>query len=249
MDNKTNNLSHKSIRLFTNNTLERHLLIKIDGEDYHYLKNVMRISSGDELFLFNGIEGEWKSKVVQITRKYIKLEILHKNREQINYNSIECFFSPLNNNRHNYIIEKLTELGILSFTPVLTSYCNIRKFNQSKAFLRGKEAAEQCGLLQVPNVNEMIKFNELLKQEFKNKILIFFDEESPLKNPIEIINSLKGKKISFLIGPEGGFSDIERASILELNNVVRLSLGSRILRADTAAIVSASIIQFTFGDI
>ena len=95
----------------------------------------------------------------------------------------------------------------------------------------------------------MIKFNELLKQEFKNKILIFFDEESPLKNPIEMINSLKGKKISFLIGPEGGFSDIERASILELNNVVRLSLGSRILRADTAAIVSASIIQFTIGDI
>ena len=103
--------------------------------------------------------------------------------------------------------------------------------------------------MQVPNINEMITFNELLQQGYNNKSLIFFDEESPVKNPIEVISSLKDKKISFLIGPEGGFSDIERASILELNNVVRLSLGSRILRADTAAIVSASIIQFTIGDI
>lgn len=249
MENKKNNLPHRSIRLFTNNTLEKHTSIKIVGEDYHYLRNVMRISIEDELFLFNGIEGEWKSKAIQITRKFIELEILYKNREQIKYTNFECFFSPLNNNRHNYIIEKLTELGILSFTPVLTTYSNIRKFNQNKALLRGKEAAEQCGLMQVPNINEMITFNELLQQGYNNKSLIFFDEESPVKNPIEVISSLKDKKISFLIGPEGGFSDIERASILELNNVVRLSLGSRILRADTAAIVSASIIQFTIGDI
>ncbi|MDG2187879.1 MAG: 16S rRNA (uracil(1498)-N(3))-methyltransferase [Hyphomicrobiales bacterium] len=238
----------RNIRLYTTNLLMKDISIKITNDDCHYLKKVMRVSFDEELLIFNGIDGEWKSKVIGINRDYIELKIINKIREQINYDNFECFFTPLKSNRHNYIIEKLTELGILSFTPILTDYCNIRKINQSKMSLRAKEAAEQCGILKVPTVNKMINFNDLLKIDYMHEPLIFFDENCQIQNPLSMIKSLNKGKVYFLIGPEGGFSDIERDNILKLNNVIRMSLGSRILRADTAAIVAASMIQITIGN-
>ena len=203
----------------------------------------------DRLQIFNGVDGEWSSKVVNVKRDIVEIEVIECIHGQIEYEEMHCYFSPLNANRHNYIIEKLTELGISSFTPVITEFSNIRKVNNDKLLARAKEAAEQCGLLRIPKINSAILMSDLINEGSKGALLVFCDERSSPVNPIHQLSRVKELNVSFLIGPEGGFSDKERYDILKLQNVIRLSLGSRILRADTAAIVVASFLQAIKGEL
>ena len=238
-----------NIRLYQNCKLYQNAIIEVTNDDHHYLRNVMRVKVNDELRIFNGVDGEWYSKVLIVKKDKIEIEAISCARSQIKYKEMHCYFSPLNANRHNYIIEKLTELGISTFTPFITEFSNVRKVNQNKLLTRAKEAAEQCGLMIVPKINDAMPLDELLNDWSNEKILVFCDEKSHPVNPISELSRAKELNISFLIGPEGGFSDKERYSILKLKNLMRLSLGSRILRADTAAIVVASFLQTTNGDL
>ncbi len=242
-----NNLTN--IRLYQNCKLYQNAIIEVTNDDHHYLRNVMRVKVNDELRIFNGVDGEWYSKVLIVKKDKIEIEAISCARSQIKYKEMHCYFSPLNANRHNYIIEKLTELGISTFTPVITEFSNVRKVNLNKLLTRAKEAAEQCGLMIVPKINDAMPLDELLNSWSNEKILVFCDEKSYPENTISELSRAKELNISFLIGPEGGFSDKERYSILELKNLIRLSLGSRVLRADTAAIVVASFLQATNGDL
>ena len=239
----------RKIRLYQNCKLQQNVVVKVIGDDHHYLKNVMRVAVNEELLIFNGIDGEWRSKVLVVKKDYIEIEAISCTRFQIHYEEMHCYFSPLNANRHNYIIEKLTELGISTFTPIITEFSNVRKVSQDKLHARAKEAAEQCGLMRIPIINNAISLDELLNDWSDDSILVFCDEKSNPKNPINELSRAKELNISFLIGPEGGFSDKERYNVLELQNVIRLSLGSRVLRADTAAIVVASFLQVTNGQL
>ena len=242
-----NNLTN--IRLYQNCKLYQNAIIEVTNDDHHYLRNVMRVKVNDELRIFNGVDGEWYSKVLIVKKDKIEIEAISCARSQIKYKEMHCYFSPLNANRHNYIIEKLTELGISTFTPVITEFSNVRKVNLNKLLTRAKEAAEQCGLMIVPKINDAMPLDELLNSWSNEKILVFCDEKSYPENTISELSRAKELNISFLIGPEGGFSDKERYSILELKNLIRLSLGSRVLRAATAAIVVASFLQATNGDL
>ena len=242
-----NNLTN--IRLYQNCKLYQNAIIEVTNDDHHYLRNVMRVKVNDELRIFNGVDGEWYSKVLIVKKDKIEIEAISCARSQIKYKEMHCYFSPLNANRHNYIIEKLTELGISTFTPVITEFSNVRKVNLNKLLTRAKEAAEQCGLMIVPKINDAMPLDELLNSWSNEKILVFCDEKSYPENTISELSRAKELNISFLIGPEGGFSEKERYSILELKNLIRLSLGSRVLRADTAAIVVASFLQATNGDL
>tara|TARA_Y100000768_G_scaffold54838_1_gene36368 strand:- start:1728 stop:2480 length:753 start_codon:yes stop_codon:yes gene_type:complete len=239
----------KNIRLYQNYKLYQNAIIEVTNDDHHYLRNVMRVKVNDELLIFNGLDGEWYSKVLIVKKDRIEIEVISCARPQIKYKEMHCYFSPLNANRHNYIIEKLTELGISTFTPVITEFSNVRKVNQNKLRSRAKEAAEQCGLMIVPQINKAIGLDEILSDWSTEKTLVFCDEKLHPKNPINELIGSKELNISFLIGPEGGFSDKERYDILKLQNLIRLSLGSRVLRADTAAIVVASFLQVTGGDL
>ena len=239
----------RNIRLYQNCKLQQSAIIKLTSDDHHYLKNVMRVVVNDRLQIFNGADGEWSSKVVNVKRDFVEIELIECVQCQIEYEEIHCYFSPLNANRHNYIIEKLTELGITSFTPVITEFSNIRKVNNDKLLARAKEAAEQCGLMRIPKINSAILMEDLINEGFEGALLVFCDERSNPMNPIDQLSRVKELNISFLIGPEGGFSDKERYDILELQNVIRLSLGSRILRADTAAIAVASFLQAIKGEL
>jgi len=239
----------RNIRLYQNCKLQQSAIIKLTSDDHHYLKNVMRVVVNDRLQIFNGADGEWSSKVVNVKRDFVEIELIECVQGQIEYEEIHCYFSPLNANRHNYIIEKLTELGITSFTPVITEFSNIRKVNNDKLLARAKEAAEQCGLMRIPKINSAILMEDLINEGFEGALLVFCDERSNPMNPIDQLSRVKELNISFLIGPEGGFSDKERYDILELQNVIRLSLGSRILRADTAAIAVASFLQAIKGEL
>ena len=239
----------RNIRLYQNCKLQQSAIIKLTSDDHHYLKNVMRVVVNDRLQIFNGVDGEWSSMVVNVKRDFVEIEVIECVQGQIEYEEIHCYFSPLNANRHNYIIEKLTELGITSFTPVITEFSNIRKVNNDKLLARAKEAAEQCGLMRIPKINSAILMEDLINEGCEGALLVFCDERSNPMNPIDQLNRVKELNVSFLIGPEGGFSDKERYDILELQNVIRLSLGSRILRADTAAIVVASFLQAIKGEL
>ncbi|MBU92163.1 MAG: 16S rRNA (uracil(1498)-N(3))-methyltransferase [Rhodobiaceae bacterium] len=239
----------KNIRLYQNYKLYQNAIIEVTNDDHHYLRNVMRVKVNDELLIFNGLDGEWYSKVLFVKKDRIEIEVISCARLQMKYKEMHCYFSPLNANRHNYIIEKLTELGISTFTPVITEFSNVRKVNQNKLRSRAKEAAEQCGLMIVPQINKAMGLDEILSDWSTEKTLVFCDEKSHPKNPINELIGSKELNISFLIGPEGGFSDKERYDILKLQNLIRLSLGSRVLRADTAAIVVASFLQVTGGDL
>ncbi len=239
----------RNIRLYQNCKLQQSAIIKLTSDDHHYLKNVMRVVVNDLLQIFNGVDGEWSSKVVNVKRDFVEIEVIECVQGQIEYEEIHCYFSPLNANRHNYIIEKLTELGITSFTPVITEFSNIRKVNNDKLLARAKEAAEQCGLMRIPKINSAILMEDLINEGCEGALLVFCDERSNPMNPIDQLNRVKELNVSFLIGPEGGFSDKERYDILELQNVIRLSLGSRILRADTAAIAVASFLQAIKGEL
>ncbi|MAT22596.1 MAG: hypothetical protein CML86_03745 [Rhodobiaceae bacterium] len=239
----------RNIRLYQNCKLQQSAIIKLTSDDHHYLKNVMRVVVNDRLQIFNGVDGEWSSMVVNVKRDFVEIEVIECVQGQIEYEEIHCYFSPLNANRHNYIIEKLTELGITSFTPVITEFSNIRKVNNDKLLARAKEAAEQCGLMRIPKINSAILMEDLINEGCEGALLVFCDERSNPMNPIDQLSRVKELNVSFLIGPEGGFSDKERYDILELQNVIRLSLGSRILRADTAAIVVASFLQAIKGEL
>jgi len=222
--------SPKKIRIFLDRPLKESSILDIENADFHYLKNVMRIKIDDQILIFNGVDGEWIGKIKSINRDLINLEVVHNQKEQLFYEPLRCYFTPLNNNRHNYIIEKLTELGITKFTPVITDYTNTKNLNIQKLYLRAKEAAEQSGLMIVPEITEPKLLSDLIIEEFNREITLFCDEE---------------RIGAFLIGPEGGFSDNERLNMIKLGNVRPVSLGSRILRADTAAIVAATIVQIT----
>ncbi len=239
----------RNIRLYQDCELRQYSIIRITNDDHHYLRNVMRVILNDELFIFNGLDGEWNSRVLNTTRNYTELEVMECVRPQAEYTKMDCYFSPLNGNRHTYIIEKLTELGISSFTPVITEFSNIRKVNNEKLLTRAKEAAEQCGLMRVPKINREISLSELLNNWNSESMMIFCDEKSNPINPMDELSRIKGLNMCFLIGPEGGFSDKERYNILKLPNIIRLSLGARVLRADTAAIVIASFLQVTNGQL
>jgi len=235
--------SPKKIRIFLDRPLEESSIVNIDSADFHYLKNVMRIKIEDQILVFNGADGEWIGKIKRINRDFINLEVVRNQKEQLSYEPLRCYFTPLNNNRHNYIIEKLTELGITKFTPVITDYTNTKNLNIQKLHLRAKEAAEQSGLMIVPEITEQKLLSDLIIEEFNKEIILFCDEKKNTVLPKDILNGVKENIDSFLIGPEGGFSDNERMNIIKLGNVRPVSLGSRILRADTAAIVAATILQ------
>jgi len=235
--------SPKKIRIFLDRPLEESLIVNIDNADFHYLKNVMRIKIEDQILVFNGADGEWIGKIKRINRDFINLEVVRNQKEQLSYEPLRCYFTPLNNNRHNYIIEKLTELGITKFTPVITDYTNTKNLNIQKLHLRAKEAAEQSGLMIVPEITEQKLLSDLIIEEFNKEIILFCDEKKNTVLPKDVLNGVKENIDSFLIGPEGGFSDNERMNIIKLGNVRPVSLGSRILRADTAAIVAATILQ------
>jgi len=237
--------SPKKIRIFLDRPLKESSILDIENADFHYLKNVMRIKIDDQILIFNGVDGEWIGKIKSINRDLINLEVVHNQKEQVFYEPLRCYFTPLNNNRHNYIIEKLTELGITKFTPVITDYTNTKNLNIQKLYLRAKEAAEQSGLMIVPEITEPKLLSDLIIEEFNREITLFCDEKKNTVLPNNILNGAKERIVAFLIGPEGGFSDNERLNMIKLGNVRPVSLGSRILRADTAAIVAATIVQIT----
>ena len=228
-------------RLYVEEELKKNKEIELFDQQHHYIKNVIRLKKGDSVFFFNGKEGEWLAKVIQINKKITKLLLEKKISEQKNTYDLWIVFSLIKNLRLNILIQKSTELGVSRFIPVTSERSNIKNYNIINLRKNAIEAAEQCGRLDIPAIDDLDKISNVIKTISKNRAIIFCDTHTNTsKNIVKIIREIKDKfsKWTLIIGPEGGFSDKERIKLLKLKNIYQVSLGKRVLRSDTAAIAA-----------
>lgn len=239
-------------RLFVEAPLSAGARIVLPPSSTHYLCTVLRLSDGADVRIFNGRDGEWRA-ALSVERKSAVVTAHEQTRPQENPGDLHYLFAPLKHARLDYMVQKAVEMGASLLQPVLTRHTQAERVNVVRMRANVIEAAEQCGALTVPNVAPPAKLEPLLTHWPQERRLIFCDEGAHLADPIATLraafaNSDKLPPLAILVGPEGGFEERERAMLLMHPSVVRLSLGPRILRADTAAVAALAIVQATIGD-
>jgi len=233
-------------RIFINKSISPNLLIYIKGKQYHFLKNVLRCSINDKINIFDGITGEWDSKILSINRDTIILKVINNINAFVKSNDVWLFFAPIKQYRMNIAIQKATELGVSKIIPCITEYTNVKKINIKNLQDNAIEASEQSERQDIPKIEKEIEFGKLFLDWPQDRILIFCDEKEDIKNGIiKTLYPLKSslKKSAILIGPEGGFSENERNKLLNNDKVLPVSLGNKLLRSDTAIAVSLFSIE------
>lgn len=240
------------IRLFVSDkNLRQGLQIKVEDGDFDYLAKVMRQKIGDEIFLFNGLDGEFKSTILNLEKRWLILEVKEKIAELKKVPNITLAFAPVKNVRIDFIATKACELGVARFAPIITQHTIVDKINVDRFKANIKEALEQCERNDSAEVLEIKKLDKFLTEEkTKEKILILCDESGQGKKASELLKNIStdGKEIVILIGPEGGFSKEEFVKMRNLPNLYSMSLGPRILRSDTAIISALTLVQEFLGD-
>ena len=238
----------RSKRLFVRADLGGGAEIETEPAQVNYLLYVLRLRSGDAILLFNGRDGEWRARLVAPTRKAAALIVESQTREQTTPPDLHYLFAPLKNARLDYVVEKAVEMGVGRLRPVFTRRTQAHRVNLKRMQANAIEAAEQCGILSVPAIEAPLPLGEVLDGWEAGRRLIFCDEGAPTASPPEAMRRVEQGPAALLIGPEGGFCDEERADLLARPFVTALSLGPRILRADTAAVAALALVQTFIGD-
>lgn len=220
----------------------------MDRQQANYLLNVLRLKSDDRVLVFNGKDGEWLAKIVVEGRKACSLVPVEQTRSQGTKSDLIYCFAPIKHARLDYMVQKATEMGVGILQPVLTQHTQVRQLNSDRMRSNVREAAEQCGILNLPSVREPITLETLVANWDATRSLIFADESAAEQSPVERLRTVKQKHHAILIGPEGGFSEDERDLLIGQEFVIPLSLGPRILRADTAAVAAMALFQAVLGD-
>lgn len=235
-------------RLHCEQTLSAGSELTLSRDASHYLVTVLRLGDGASVRLFNAIDGEWQCTISQANRKSARLACNARLRDVKLPPDIDYLFAPLKSARLDYLTQKATEMGVRRLCPVITRYTIADKVNLDRMRANAIEAAEQCNMVYVPDVVEPEKLAHLLANWPNDRTLIFCDERAGQVNPVDTLKQLKPGPLAVLLGPEGGFSEAERDMILSLPQVVALSLGPRIMRADTAAVAVMALVQSILGD-
>jgi 16S rRNA (uracil1498-N3)-methyltransferase len=234
-------------RLFVEVKLEDGARIAPTKDQLNYLLNVLRLGEGDEILLFNGADGEWRARLVEVARKTATLATIERIRAQEPAPDLHYAFAPLKQARLDYMAQKAVEMGASRLIPVITRRTQVRRVNRARLRANAIEAAEQCGILVAPAVEEEVDLTRFLAELPPGRLLVFCDEDAEPSAPVELLRSAPAHRgVTLLIGPEGGFEEAERGAVLRMKNIVRLSLGPRILRADTAAVAALALIQAAF---
>ena len=234
------------IRLFVDHTLGEAQSVPLNKDQAHYIFSVMRKSIGETILIFDGNNGEWEASIEEISKKSGVLFCIKQTKPQIMPPDLWLFFSPLKKVRTDFIVEKATELGVAKIIPVQTEHTNADRIKLTRLSAHAIEAAEQCGGTYIPKIEELQKINEVLENFPPDRRLLFCDEK--LQASEVNLENLKKGKWAILVGPEGGFSEIERNHLKGLKFTFSISLGPRILRADTAAVAAISLWQNYLGD-
>jgi 16S rRNA (uracil1498-N3)-methyltransferase len=236
-------------RLFVDAELAAGATVALERGQSNYLGNVLRLSAGSTILVFNGRDGEWQASILG-RKRLDSLSIETQTRPQDRLPDLAYVFAPLKHARLDYMVQKAVEMGASMLQPVLTRFTQVSRVNSERMRANVIEAAEQCGILSVAAVTEPIALDHYLSRRQTERLLVFCDEAADSANPLEALQSgvTAAKGVDVLIGPEGGFAEEERALLLRQPLTLRLSLGPRILRADTAGVAALALVQAALGD-
>ncbi len=235
------------IRLYVDHPLGDGQSVPLTREQAHYLFGVMRLGVGGNVALFNGQDGEWLSEVAQAGKRGGELTCIQQTRPLQMPPDLWLLFAPIKKARTDFIVEKAAEMGAARILPVQTDYTNSERIRQDRLQAHAVEAAEQCGGTYVPEVTELQKLDQVLDNWPDGRQLMFCDE-AEVGSALRFAENEKGQPWAILIGPEGGFSERERVRLGTLSYSHVVSLGPRILRADTAAVAALTMWQQAMGD-
>jgi 16S rRNA (uracil1498-N3)-methyltransferase len=236
-------------RLCLDDDLAPGVKLALPPEAANYLMNVLRLSPGARVLVFNGRDGEFAAGIGPGERKRASLIVAERLREQAFPPDVEYLFAPLKHARLDYMAQKAVEMGARALRPVITRRTQATRVNLERLAANAREACEQCGVIWLPRVDPPKSLEAMLTRWPEQRLLVFCDEDAPLANPLDALAAAPDAQgVGLLIGPEGGFDETERAMILRAPRVLRLSLGPRILRADTAAVAALALLQARFGD-
>ena len=242
-------LDFRAPRLFVDAALNEGARIELERNQSNYLGNVLRLSAGESILVFNGRDGEWQAQI-DGRKRPDGLTIVARTRPQDRLPDIAYVFAPLKHARLDYMVQKAVEMGASALQPVLTRHTQVSRVNVERMRANVIEAAEQCGILSLAKVVEPVALDRFLDRRETSRLLVFCDEAADIENPIEALrqglSAVAG--IDVVIGPEGGFAEEERTLLLRQPRTLRLSLGPRILRADTAGVAALALVQAALGD-
>jgi 16S rRNA (uracil1498-N3)-methyltransferase len=242
-------LDFRAPRLFVDAPLSAGQSVALERNQSNYLGNVLRLAAGDSILAFNGRDGEWRAAIAGRKRPD-SLTIMAQTRPQDRLPDIAYVFAPLKHARLDYMVQKAVEMGASRLQPVLTRFTGVSRVNGERMRANVVEAAEQCGILSLADVAEPVALDRYLSQRDPKRLLVFCDEAAAAESPLQALQAggAAAGGIDILIGPEGGFADEERAILLRQPQTLRLSLGPRILRADTAGVAALALVQVALGD-
>ncbi len=234
------------IRLFIDHPLAEGQAVELNADQAHYLSSVMRQAPGAEISVFNGRDGEWLARIERLAKRSGEMVALHQTAPQLDPPDLWLIFAPIKKTRTDFIVEKAAELGAARILPVQTDHTNSERIRQDRLQAHAVEAAEQCGGTFVPEVCDLVPLARLLDGWDMERRILWADEA--LAGTAQVLSGLPHGAWAILIGPEGGWSESERRRLCTMECITRISLGPRILRADTAAVASLALWQASLGD-
>jgi 16S rRNA (uracil1498-N3)-methyltransferase len=242
-------LDFRAPRLFVDALLRAGQQVSLNRDQSNYLGNVLRLSDGDTVLVFNGRDGEWQASVSGRKRPD-QLGVTMQTRPQERLPDVVYAFAPLKHARLDYMVQKAVEMGASRLQPVLTRHTQVARVNGERMRANVIEAAEQCGILSLAEVTDPVPLERFLAGRAAERLLVFCDESADVADPLRTLRDAGATRrgIDVLIGPEGGFAEAERELLLREPQILRLSLGPRVLRADTAAVAALALVQAALGD-
>ena len=235
------------VRLYVDHPLGAGQTVLLNRDHAHYLFGVMRLGEGALVSVFNGRDGEWRARIAEAGRRSGTLACEEQTAPLRLPPDLWLLFAPIKKTRTDFIVEKATELGAARICPVQTDFTNAERIRRDRLAAHAVEAAEQCGGTFVPEVADLVRFVDLLAGWQPDRHLMFCDETLAGTPPADLVRWPTGPW-AILVGPEGGFSDAERDRLRAFPQAHPISLGPRILRADTAAVAALTLWQSTLGD-
>jgi 16S rRNA (uracil1498-N3)-methyltransferase len=240
--------SPPTVRLYVEAPLSDGARIGLSAMQANYLGTVMRLKPGDGLLVFNGRQGEWSAVIAQMRRGGGALIAETRVRAQSTGPDVHYLFAPLKRAKLDYIVQKAVEMGASAIRPVITRRTIAERVNLDRMRANAIEAAEQCGILHLPELHEPEPLDRAIARWDASRTLIFCDEAGAAGSPLAVLGAIAPGPVAVLIGPEGGFDPTERDMLLARPFVRALRLGPRILRADTAAVAALALVNATLGD-
>lgn len=239
--------SRSAPRLYVDTPLLSGAQFEASPDHTHYLLGVLRRNPGDPVIVFNGRDGEWSAHIATTGRRNCTLSVTQALRAGATPPALTYYFAPLKRSRLDYVVQKATELGAGRIVPVITHHTNFERIKKERLRANIIEAVEQCGAVWLPELTDSIRLEAIFDDLPDDGRLIFCDESAEIGDPLAALTSIKDGPVGVLVGPEGGFSVEERSFLNQSDRTIAISLGPRILRADTAGVAVLSLVQAVSG--